>query len=110
MTQEVSWSDIKDKIKNKWNKFTDREIESVKENLDLLLGKQSFLCLGMNNVEWYLKIPAEVVLTWPAQLNKTEKMNSKYWHLGLIEKNECIYLSLPKTGKLLDLTEFKVMI
>ena len=78
--------------------------------LDMLVGKQSFLCLGMNNVEWYLKIPAEVVLTWPAQLNKTEKMNSKYWHLGLIEKNESIFLSLPKTGKLLDLTEFKVMI
>jgi hypothetical protein len=78
--------------------------------LELLTGNQSFLCLGVNNIEWYLKIPAEIVHTWPAQLNKTEKMNSKYWHLGLIEKNKSIFLSLPKTGKLLDLTEFKVMI
>jgi hypothetical protein len=55
-------------------------------------------------------VPSEIVLTWPEQLNKTEKVNSKYWHLGLIQKSDGIFLLLPKTGKLQDLTDFKVMI
>jgi hypothetical protein len=78
--------------------------------LDFLKDQQSFLCLGMSSEEWFLKVPSEIVLTWPQQLNKTEKLNSKYWHLGLIKKSDGIFLLLPKTGKLQDLTEFKVMI
>jgi hypothetical protein len=78
--------------------------------LDFLKNQQSFLCLGMSSEEWFLKVPSEIVRTWPDQLNKTEKLNSKYWHLGLIKKNDGIFLLLPKTGKLQDLTEFKVKI
>jgi uncharacterized protein YjbJ (UPF0337 family) len=34
-----NWSDIKEKIKEKWSKFTNEEIESFKENLDKIATK-----------------------------------------------------------------------
>ena len=34
-----NWTEIKEKIKSKWTKFNDNEIEAVKENLDSISDK-----------------------------------------------------------------------
>lgn len=78
--------------------------------LTALDNKKSFLCLGMVDKSHYYAIPASVAQRLPNLLNKTEKQNSTYWHIALIEKDGCINLSLPKSGKLLDLTEYQVRI
>lgn len=36
---QVNWDSIKTKIKHKWKKFEDKDIESMKENLDMLSDK-----------------------------------------------------------------------
>ena len=73
-----------------------------------LENKKSFLCLGMVDKRHYYAIPASVAQSLPNLLNKTEKQNSIYWHIALIEKNGSINLRLPKSGKILDLTKYRV--
>jgi ElaB/YqjD/DUF883 family membrane-anchored ribosome-binding protein len=36
---QVSWTLVTSKIKHKWKKFEDNDIESMKENLDMLSDK-----------------------------------------------------------------------
>ena len=38
-TIEKNWAELKGKIKSKWNKFSDEEIESIKGDLNQLAGK-----------------------------------------------------------------------
>jgi len=38
-TIQSDWNDIKKKIKEKWDKFSDKEIDDFKDNMDLLSEK-----------------------------------------------------------------------
>ena len=48
----VTWENVKSKIKHKWKKIEDKDIESVKDNLDLLSDK-------LQNVYSYPKTKAD---------------------------------------------------
>jgi hypothetical protein len=78
--------------------------------LDLLDSENAYLCLGMQDKRFYLRIPGKVAVRFTQHLNKTEKPGNSYWHLGLTEGNEAILLNLPKAAKLQDLSEFRVTI
>ena len=39
METKTNWTELKGKIKSKWDKFSDEEIESFKADLSLLTGK-----------------------------------------------------------------------
>lgn len=70
----------------------------------------AYLCLGMIDKPFFFQIPGEIVTGLPQALNKTEKPGSLYWHIGLYEDGNKIYLSLPKKATRLDLEPFKVNI
>lgn len=78
--------------------------------LDLLRTENAYLCLGMQDKKYYLRIPGPVAVGFTSYLNKTDKQGSSYWHLGVTERTDSIFLSLPKAAKLQDLSEFKVLI
>jgi hypothetical protein len=77
---------------------------------DLLDSENAYLCLGMQDKHFYLRIPGKIAARFTEHLNKTEKPGNSYWHLGLTESNEAILLNLPKAAKLQDLSEFRVSI
>jgi ElaB/YqjD/DUF883 family membrane-anchored ribosome-binding protein len=39
MSTHVSWDSVKSKIKHRWKKIEDEDIDSMKENLDMLSDK-----------------------------------------------------------------------
>jgi hypothetical protein len=83
-------------FQSRWQNFLDSE--------------NAYLCLGMQDKKYYLRIPGKLAEGYTGALNKTEKPGNLYWHLGLTERGERILLNLPKAAKLQDLSEFKVMI
>lgn len=78
--------------------------------VELLDSENAYLCLGMQDKNFFLRIPGKIAIELKEHLNKTEKTNKLYWHLGLTERSEGLLLSLPKAAKLHDLSEFMVMI
>lgn len=70
--------------------------------------KDAYLCLGLLDQPFFFLIPGEIVVGLPEALNKTEKPGSLYWHIGLCEDGDSIYMSLPKKATRLDLNPFKV--
>lgn len=78
--------------------------------LDYLNSENAFLCLGMQDKNYYLRIPGKVAVGYTALLNKTDKPGNSYWHLGVTERQESSFLNLPKAAKLQDLSEFQVRI
>lgn len=76
--------------------------------LKILNGNDATLCLGMTDLNYYLLIPSKVAQNLPSLLNKTEKENSTYWHIGLLEDKGLARMSLPRSSEFLDMTEYKV--
>ncbi len=49
---DKNWSELKGKIKSKWNKFSDDEVEGVKADLNQICGKvQQHYGVGKDNAE-----------------------------------------------------------
>jgi len=78
--------------------------------LDLIDSDNAYLCLGLQDKKYFLRIPGKIAVGFTALLNKTEKPGNSYWHLGLTETSGEILLNLPKAAKLQNLTGFKVTI
>ena len=78
--------------------------------VDFLNTENAYLCLGMQDKKYYLRIPGLLAVGFTQHLNKTDKQGNSYWHLGVTEHADSIFLSLPKAAKLQDLSEFKVLI
>lgn len=78
--------------------------------LNFLDSANAYLCLGMQDKNYYLRIPGQIAIGFTGFLNRTEKRGGSYWHLGITDRSEAVFLGLPKAAKLRDLSEFKVMI
>ena len=75
--------------------------------VEALSNAKTIVCLGMQDQQFFLKLPSDVLREALPLMNKTEKPGQNYWHLSLVEKDGGIFLPLPKAGKLQELTEYK---
>ncbi len=68
----------------------------------------SNLCLAMLGKQYYFRLPAQLVSRFPDSLNKTQKGVAQYWNIGLMEVGEKMLMQMPKVGKPLEITKYKV--
>ena len=77
--------------------------------VDLLERQSSFLVLGLEFKDYFIKIDNGSMLRVLPQLNKTVKFGGRtFWHLGIRDTENSLELLLPIRGQTLSLDSFKI--